>query len=127
MVQETTRVLNMDFLIEVEMSKFPDILDIMSWDLHQACEHARGYQDGREDVFHSMTPMTFAREHSKTFRIGYCQGWAEEKARPLIEGSPKMVGGKGAAYARDLIESEFNKIWEEISKLAECSDDEVTD
>lgn len=38
-----------------------------------------------------------------------------------------MVGGKGAAYARDLIESEFNKIWEEISKLAECSDDEVTD
>lgn len=123
MVQETTHVSNMDFLIEVEMPKFPNILDIMSWDLHQACEHARGYHAGREDVLHSRTPTTFTMEHSRAFRLGYCQGWAEEKAHPIIDGLPKMR----TADAMALEESEFHKIWEETSKLAECSYDKFMD
>lgn len=127
MVRETTRVPNTAFLIEVGMSKFPDILDIISWDTHQALEHGRGYQAGREDVFHSRTPMTFTREHSRTFRLGYCQGWAEEKTSTLMDRLPKMVCGQSTAYANTLAESEFSKIWEETSKLAECPDDEVTE
>jgi hypothetical protein len=127
MVRETTRVPNTAFLIEVGMSNFPNILDIMSWDTHQALEHGRGYQAGREDVFHSRLLMTFTREHSRTFRLGYCQAWAEEKTAILLDKLQKGICGQSNAYANALAESEFAKIWEETSKLAECPDDEVTD
>ncbi len=54
--------------------KFP-----IQWD------YERGYNQASLDVWNQPDPIVFTNKHSRAFRRGYTQGWAEQKAHLLID------------------------------------------
>lgn len=48
-------------------------------------DYARGYNEASLDVWNQPEPIVFTDKHSKSFRRGYRQGWAEQKAHLLID------------------------------------------
>lgn len=72
--------------------------DSAKWD------YDRGYNKASTDVWNQPDPIVFTNKHSRAFRRGYKQGWAEQKAHLLIE-----------AESRDkplgkLVNEEYNKV-----------------
>lgn len=63
-----------------------------------------GYHNGSIDAWNEPKPMIFTNEHSRSFRRGYRQGWAEQKAHLLIEkeSSDEQFG--------KLVHDEYNKV-----------------
>ena len=65
-------------------------------------DYDRGYHNGSMDAWNEPKPMTFTNEHSRAFRRGYRQGWAEQKAHLLKESSDEQFG--------KLVHDEYNKV-----------------
>lgn len=48
-------------------------------------DYDRGYNEASLDLWNQSDPTVFTNMHSRAFRRGYRQGWAEQKAHLLID------------------------------------------
>lgn len=48
-------------------------------------DYDRGYNEASLDVWNQPDPIVFTNKHSRAFRRGYRQGWAEQRAHLLID------------------------------------------
>lgn len=48
-------------------------------------DYERGYNEASLDLWNQASPIAFTNKHSRAFRRGYRQGWAEQKAHLLID------------------------------------------
>lgn len=61
-----------------------------------------GYNEASLDLWNQSDPIAFTNKHSRAFRRGYRQGWAEQKAHLLKESSDEQFG--------KLVHDEYNKV-----------------
>ena len=80
-----------------------------------------GYGQASIDVWNQPDPIVFTNKHSRAFRRGYRQGWAEQKAHLLIEieSSDEPLG--------KLVHDEYNKVCILTMQTALVPDRDVPD
>lgn len=84
-------------------------------------DYERGYDQASLDVWNQPDPIVFTNKHSRSFRRGYRQGWAEQKAHLLIEreSSDEPLG--------KLVHDEYNKVCILTMQTALVPDGDVPD
>lgn len=88
-------------------------------------DYERGRHKGSMDAWNEPEPMVFTNEHSKAFRKGYCEGWAEAKTQLLTEDMYRGACGQNNSYECALCEKLYREVFEQTQKTAECRDDNV--
>lgn len=69
--------------------------------------------------------MIFTNEHSKAFRQGYREGWAEAKTQLLTEDIYRGACGQDNSWECALCEKLYKDVCEQTKQTEECQDDEV--
>ena len=88
-------------------------------------DYDRGHHNGSMDAWNESKPMIFTNEHSKAFRQGYCEGWAEAKTHLITDDIYRGVCGQDNLWECTLCEKLHKEVCEQTKKIAECSDDDV--
>ena len=65
-------------------------------------DYDQGYNEASLDSWNQSDPIVFTNKHSRAFRRGYRQGWAEQKAHLLKESSDEQFS--------KLVHDEYNKV-----------------
>lgn len=88
-------------------------------------DYDRGHHNGSMDAWNEPEPIIFTNEHSKAFRHGYREGWAEAKTQLLTEDIYRGAFGQNNSYECALCDKLYREVYEQTKKIAECSDDDV--
>lgn len=83
-------------------------------------DYDRGYHKASLDVWNQPEPMIFTEKDSKSFRLGYKRGWAEQKAHLEYEGNDEKILNR-------LISENFDKVCEQTRNTEKVSDKDVPD
>jgi hypothetical protein len=86
-------------------------------------DYERGYDAGSLDAYTQYDPIVFTIEHSKSFRLGYKQGWANSRAHLEIDQIYHEEFNE--ELLSRLVEYNYKKVHEDLRMLAEVPDDDV--
>lgn len=88
-------------------------------------DYDRGYDVGSIDAYILCDSIVFTREHSKSFRLGYKQGWADSRAH--LEIDQRYHEEFNEELLSRLVDFNYKKVNEDLRMLAEVPDDDVPD
>ena len=83
-------------------------------------DYDRGYHKASLDVWNQPEPMIFTEKDSKSFRLGYKCGWAEQKAHLEYDGDDEKILNR-------LISENFDKVCEQTQNTEKVSGKDVPD
>lgn len=86
-------------------------------------DYDRGYDTGSIDAYTQFNPKVFTIEHSKSFRLGYKQGWADSRAHLEIDQIYHEEFNE--ELLSRLIDYNYKKVSEDLRISAEVPDDDV--
>ena len=100
----------------------PEKIEIWKKDPAQ-WDYDRGYDAGSIEAYVQYEPKVFTIEHSKSFRLGYKQGWADSRSHLEIDQIYHEEFNE--ELLSRLIDYNYRKVHEDLRMLAEVPDDDV--